>query len=264
MAVCRIPALCRISRHSEDSAIDKRVAIVTGASRGIGRAIAERLARDGRHVVLVARSAEGLAAVKTAIDAAGGSCEVRPCDIGDGAAVNALVEAVAETHGRLDILVNNAGITRDTLLLRMTDEQWDEVITVNLRSVFVACRAAIRPMMRGRFGRIINLGSVSGITGNAGQANYAASKAALIGFTKTIAKEMGAKGITANVIAPGFIETDMTEVLGEAVKAAVLPNIPVRRLGKPEEIASAVAYLSSDEAGYLTAQTIAVDGGLAS
>ena len=146
----------------------------------------------------------------------------------------------------------------------MTDEQWDEVITVNLRSVFVACRAAIRPMMRGRFGRIINLGSVSGITGNAGQANYAASKAALIGFTKTIAKEMGAKGITANVIAPGFIETDMTEVLGEAVKAAVLPNIPVRRLGKPEEIASAVAYLSSDEAGYLTAQTIAVDGGLAS
>ena len=193
MAFCRIPALCRISRHSEDSAIDKRVAIVTGASRGIGRAIAERLARDGRHVVLVARSAEGLAAVKTAIDAAGGSCEVRPCDIGDGAALNALVEAVAEMHGRLDILVNNAGITRDTLLLRMTDEQWDEVITVNLRSVFVACRAAIRPMMRGRFGRIINLGSVSGITGNAGQANYAASKAALIGFTKTIAKEMGAK-----------------------------------------------------------------------
>ncbi len=214
--------------------------------------------------MLVARSADGLAAVKTSIDAAGGSCEVRPCDIADGVAVNALVEAVAETHGRLDILVNNAGITRDTLLLRMTDEQWDEVLTVNLRSVFVACRAAIRPMMRGRFGRIINIGSVSGITGNAGQANYAASKAALIGFTKTIAKEMGAKGITANVIAPGFIETDMTEVLGDAVKSAVLPNIPVRRLGKPEEIAAAVAYATSDEAGYLTAQTIAVDGGLAS
>ena len=166
----------------------KRVAIVTGASRGIGRAIAERLARDGRHVVLVARSAEGLAAVDAAIKAAGGSCEARPCDIADGAAVAALVESVAEAHGRLDILVNNAGITRDTLLLRMTDEQWDEVLNVNLRSVFVAVRAAIRPMMRGKFGRIVNIGSVSGLSGNAGQANYAAAKAALVGFTKTVAK----------------------------------------------------------------------------
>jgi 3-oxoacyl-[acyl-carrier protein] reductase len=242
----------------------KRVAIVTGASRGIGRAIAERLARDGRHVVLVARSAEGLAAVDAAIKAAGGSCEARPCDIADGAAVAALVESVAEAHGRLDILVNNAGITRDTLLLRMTDEQWDEVLNVNLRSVFVAVRAAIRPMMRGKFGRIVNIGSVSGLSGNAGQANYAAAKAALVGFTKTVAKEMGAKGITANVVAPGFIETDMTEILGDAVKTAVLPNIPVRRFGKPEEIAAAVAYATSDEAGFLTAQTIVVDGGMAS
>ncbi len=213
--------------------------------------------------MLVARSAEGLCAVDAAIKAAGGSCEVKPCDIADGAAVQALVEGVAEAHGRLDILVNNAGINRDTLLLRMTDEQWDEVLNVNLRSVFVACRAAIRPMMRGKFGRIINIGSVSGLSGNAGQANYAAAKAGLIGFTKTIAKEMGAKGITANVIAPGFIETDMTDALGDAMKTAVLPNIPVRRFGKPEEIAAAVAYASSDEAGFLSAQTIVVDGGMA-
>ncbi|MEY3025475.1 MAG: 3-oxoacyl-[acyl-carrier-protein] reductase [Phycisphaerales bacterium] len=248
----------------EVAVIDKRVAIVTGASRGIGRAIAERLARDGRHVVLVARSAEGLAATESAIKGAGGSCEIRPCDMGDFAGVQALIDGVAETHGRLDILVNNAGITRDTLLLRMTDEQWDEVISINLRSIFIACRAAIRPMMRGKFGRIVNIGSVSGLSGNSGQANYAAAKAGLVGFTKTIAKEMGAKGITANVVAPGFIETDMTEVLGEAVKTAALQNIPVRRLGKPEEIAAAVAYASSDEAGFLTAQTIVVDGGMTS
>lgn len=215
-------------------------------------------------MVLVARSAEGLAATDAAIRASGGSCEVRPCDMADGAAVTALVEGVVEAHGRLDILVNNAGITRDTLLLRMTDEQWDEVLNVNLRAVFVACRAALRPMMRGKFGRIVNIGSISGLTGNAGQANYAAAKAGLVGFTMTIAKEMGAKGITANVVAPGFIETDMTEVLGDAVKTAVLPNIPVRRFGQPAEIAAAVAYLSSEEAGYVTAQTLVVDGGLAS
>jgi 3-oxoacyl-[acyl-carrier protein] reductase len=242
----------------EARVIEKRVAIVTGASRGIGRAIAERLAKDGRHVVLVARSAEGLAATDAAIKAAGGSC-----DIANSADVQQLVDGVAETHGRLDILVNNAGITRDTLLLRMTDEQWDEVLNVNLRSVFVACRAALRPMMRGKFGRIVNIGSVSGLSGNAGQANYAAAKAALVGFTKTVAKEMGAKNITANVVAPGFIETDMTDILGDAVKTAVLPNIPVRRFGKPEEIAAAVAYATSDEAGFFTAQTIVVDGGMA-
>ncbi len=247
----------------EARVIEKRVAIVTGASRGIGRAIAERLAKDGRHVVLVARSAEGLAATDADIKAAGGSCEVHPCDIANSADVQQLVDGVAETHGRLDILVNNAGITRDTLLLRMTDEQWDEVLNVNLRSVFVACRAALRPMMRGKFGRIVNIGSVSGLSGNAGQANYAAAKAALVGFTKTVAKEMGAKNITANVVAPGFIETDMTDILGDAVKTAVLPNIPVRRFGKPEEIAAAVAYATSDEAGFFTAQTIVVDGGMA-
>ena len=253
-----------MQRRLEARVIDKRVAIVTGASRGIGRAIAERLARDGRHVVLVARSADGLAAVDSAIKAAGGSCEIRPCDMADGSKVQELVEGVAEAHGRLDILVNNAGITRDTLLLRMTDEQWDEVLNVNLRSIFIAVRASLRPMMRGKFGRIVNIGSVSGLSGNPGQANYAAAKAALVGFSKTVAKEMGAKGITVNVVAPGFIETDMTDVLGDAVKTAVLPNIPVRRFGKPEEIAAAVAYATSDEAGFPTAQTIVVDGGMAS
>lgn len=212
--------------------------------------------------MLVARNAEALAAVEAGIKSNGGSCEVRTCDISSGAAVQSLVEGVAEAHGRIDILVNNAGITRDTLLLRMGDAEWDEVMNVNLRSVFVACRTAIRPMMRSKFGRIVNLGSVSGLAGNAGQANYSAAKAALVGFTKTLAKEMGAKGITANVVAPGFIETDMTDFLGDAGKATASERIAVRRIGKPEDIAAAVAYLTSDEAGYVTAQTLVVDGGL--
>jgi 3-oxoacyl-[acyl-carrier protein] reductase len=237
---------------------------VTGASRGIGKAIALRLAADGRHVVCVARNADQLQAVVGEIAAAGGAAEPLACDVGDGEALAAAIDGVAERCGRLDILVNNAGITRDGLLMRMSDADFDDVIRVNLRSAFVACRAAARPMMRARFGRIINMASIAGIMGNPGQANYAASKAGLIGMTKSIAKEIGSKGITANVVAPGFIQTDMTEVLGDAVKTAVLPNIPVRRFGKPEEIAAAVAYATSDEAGFLTAQTIVVDGGMAS
>jgi 3-oxoacyl-[acyl-carrier protein] reductase len=197
------------------------------------------------------------------IVAAGGSCEVRTCDVGDGAAVQALVESVAESLGRLDILVNNAGITKDGLILRMSDEDFDAVLNVNLRSAFVACRSAARPMMRQKFGRIVNVGSVSGITGNAGQANYSAAKAGLIGLTKSIAKELGPKGITANVIAPGFIETDMTGALAGVIKDQILPNIPARRIGQAEDIAEAVAYMTSDGAGYLTGQVIAVDGGLA-
>jgi 3-oxoacyl-[acyl-carrier protein] reductase len=245
-------------------AIERRVAIVTGASRGIGRAVAARLAKDGRHVVAVSRSLPELESLVAEIAAAGGSAEARTCDVGDGAAVAALVESVAETHGRLDILVNNAGITRDGLILRMSDEDFDTVLSVNLRSAFIACRAAARPMMRGKFGRIVNVGSVSGLTGNPGQANYAAAKAGLVGLTKTIAKELGAKGITANVVAPGFIETDMTAVLPAALKEQVLPSIPLRRFGAPDDIAAAVAYATSDEAGYLTAQVLVVDGGLAS
>ena len=246
----------------EDLAIDRRLAIVTGASRGIGRGIAERLARDGRFVVGVARNAESLDTVRAAIESAGGQFEARPCDIGDGAALTALLEAVIEKHGRLDILVNNAGITRDGLLLRMSDEDFDAVLNVNLRSVFIACRTACRQMMRQKFGRIVNIGSVSGITGNAGQANYSAAKAGLVGLTKSIAKELGPKGVTANVVAPGFTETDMTASLATMIKDQVLPQIPARRIGQAADIASAVSYVSSDDAGYLTGQVITVDGGL--
>lgn len=241
---------------------ERRVAIVTGASRGIGRAIAERLARDGRHVVGVARSLEGLAGVQASIVGAGGSFEGKACDIGDTAAYAALVDGVADAHGRLDILVNNAGITKDGLLLRMSDEDFEAVIRTNLTSVFASCRIAGRHMMRGRFGRICNLSSVSGINGNAGQANYAAAKAGVIGLTKTIAKELGSKGVTANVVAPGFIDTDMTAALPQSVKDAAMATIPVRRFGSASEIASAVAYCTSDEAAFLTGHVLVVDGGM--
>ncbi|MSR28373.1 MAG: 3-oxoacyl-[acyl-carrier-protein] reductase [Phycisphaerales bacterium] len=242
--------------------IDRRVAIVTGASRGIGRAIALRLARDGRHVVGFARDQGQLESLATAIAAMGGSCETTVQDVGDGATFGAAIESVAERHGRLDIIVNNAGITRDGLILRMSDEDFDDVIRVNLRSAFVACRAAARSMMRGRFGRIINISSVSGITGNAGQTNYSAAKAGLIGLTKSIAKELGGKGITANVIAPGFIDSDMTKALPASLKDAVLPAIALRRFGAVEDIAAAASYLSSDDAGYVTGHVLQVDGGL--
>lgn len=248
---------------SGGSVIEQRIALVTGASRGIGRAIATRLATDGRLVVLVSRSAESLEEVRAAIEQAGGKAEVRTCDIGESEAFAALIEEVASTHGRLDILVNNAGITKDGLILRMSDADFDDVIRINLKSAFVACRAAARPMMRGRFGRIINVGSVTGIMGNAGQANYAAAKAGLIGMTKSIAKELGSKGITANVIAPGFIDTDMTAKLPEELKAEATKNIPVRRFGTVEEIGHAVSFLASDQASYITGQVLVVDGGLA-
>lgn len=242
---------------------EQPIAIVTGASRGIGRAIAEQLANEGRLVVLVSRSQAALEEVKSRIESLGGMAEVHACDVGDGEALTEVIEAVASTHGRLDILVNNAGITRDNLILRMKDDEFDDVLRVNLRSVFVACRAAARPMMRGRFGRIINVGSVSGLTGNPGQANYAAAKAGLVGFTKSIARELGPKGITANVVAPGFIETDMTSDLPDSLKQDVMKSLPTRRFGKAEEIAHAVSFLAGDLAGYVTGQVIVVDGGLA-
>ncbi|MCZ6542422.1 MAG: 3-oxoacyl-[acyl-carrier-protein] reductase [Planctomycetota bacterium] len=242
--------------------IEPRIAIVTGASRGIGRAIALRLAADGRVVVLVSRSADTLEEVRREIEEAGGAAEARPCDIADSDALAGLVEDVANTHGRLDILVNNAGITRDGLLLRMSDEDFDTVIQVNLRSAFVACRAAARPMMRGRFGRIINISSVTGIVGNPGQANYAAAKAGLIGLTKSLAKELGSKGITANVVAPGFVETSMVEAMTPQLREQVTRALPVRRFGQPEEIAHAVSFIASDLSGYLTGQVLIIDGGM--
>jgi 3-oxoacyl-[acyl-carrier protein] reductase len=258
-----MPAGCSHPSSSRSvDVIEQRVAIVTGASRGIGRAIARRLAADGRLVVLVSRSAAPLEELRAAIETEGGCAEVRVCDVAHGEALSAMIEEVASTHGRLDILVNNAGITRDGLILRMSDADFDEVINVNLRSAFVACRAAARPMMRSRFGRIINIGSVTGVMGNPGQANYAAAKAGLIGLTKTLAKEFGSKGITANVIAPGFIETEMISGLAQAYKDEVIKMLPVRRLGAPEEIAHAVAFLASDLAGYMTGQVLVMDGGL--
>ncbi len=240
----------------------KRIAIVTGASRGIGAEIAKALAAQGRHVVCMARNADKLGEVEAAIREAGGSASTCACDVSDGAALAEAIEKVADEHKRLDILVNNAGITRDNLMLRMSDEEFDQVILTNLRSVFVACRAALRPMMRGKWGRIVNVGSVSGLVGNAGQANYAAAKSGLLGLTKSIGKEMAAKNITANVVAPGFIETDMTDVLPQQVKDMAVQMTPLRRFGQPREIAAAVAFLASEEAGYITGQVLAVDGGM--
>jgi 3-oxoacyl-[acyl-carrier protein] reductase len=241
---------------------EMRVAVVTGASRGIGRAIALRLANDGRHVVLVSRSAGPLADVQAAIEQAGGNASVCAVDVGDRAAWAAAIETIVKDHGRLDILVNNAGITRDNLSLRMSDEEWDEVIAVNLTSAFVAIRAAARAMMKQRFGRIVNIASTSGLVGNAGQANYAAAKSGLIGLSKTIARELGSKGITCNVVAPGFIQTDMTANLPTEITDKVKEAMAIKRLGEADDIAATVAYVTSDAAGFLTGQTIAVDGGM--
>ncbi|MCB9846220.1 MAG: 3-oxoacyl-[acyl-carrier-protein] reductase [Phycisphaeraceae bacterium] len=241
---------------------EQRVAFVTGASRGIGRAIAERLAADGRHVVLCARSEGPLTDVRAGIEAAGGSASTCAVDVGDGRALADAIDGVVKERGRLDILVNNAGITRDGLILRMSDEAWDEVIRVDLTSAFIACRAAARAMMKGRFGRIVNVGSTSGLVGNEGQANYAAAKSGLIGLTKTIARELGAKGITANVLAPGFIETDMTKDLPSDRVEMLRQMIAVRRLGAVADIAAGVAYLTSDDAGFITGQVLCIDGGM--
>ena len=241
---------------------DQRIAFVTGASRGIGKSIALRLAADGRHVVLASRSEGPLSEVKSQIEEAGGVASTCAVDVSDRAAFAEAIEATASEHGRLDILVNNAGITRDNLILRMSDEEWDDVISTNLTSAFVAVRAAARPMMKGKFGRIVNIASTSGVVGNSGQANYAAAKSGLIGFTKTLARELGGKNITANVIAPGFIQTDMTSNLPDSVTDGVKQMMAIKRLGEGDDIASAVSYATSDDAGFLTGQVICVDGGL--
>ncbi len=239
-----------------------RVALVTGASRGIGKAIALRLAKDGRHVVLCSRTEGPLNDLKHQIEQSGGKASVAVADVSDPASLTAAIEGTIKQFDRLDILVNNAGITKDGLVLRMSDADWDAVIKTNLTSAFVATRAAARAMMKNRFGRIVNIGSTSGVVGNSGQANYAAAKAGLIGFTKTIARELGSKGITANVIAPGFISTDMTDAIPPEYKDKITGMITVGRLGVVEDIAAAAAYVTADDAGYLTGQVLVVDGGM--
>jgi 3-oxoacyl-[acyl-carrier protein] reductase len=239
-----------------------QVALVTGASRGLGAAIARRLAACGASIAGVARTVEGLAGTLAAIREAGGTVEGYACDVGDAAAVARTVEQVEGRFGDVPILVNNAGITRDGLMLRMEDAAWDEVLRTNLFSAFYFCRAVGMLMMRKRYGRIINIASVSGLMGNPGQANYSASKAGLIGFTRTIAKELASRKITVNAVAPGFITTDMTEVLPEKVKEKVKEIIPMGRLGAPDDVADLVCYLAGPGAGYLTGQVIAVDGGM--
>jgi 3-oxoacyl-[acyl-carrier protein] reductase len=241
---------------------EKRVAFVTGGSRGIGAAIVKRLARDGFHVVALARNAEKLGQLCQAIQSEGGSAEAVVCDIADSKALAEVLETAAEKHGRLDVLVNNAGITKDGLLLRMDDEDFDSVITTNLKSAFVAIRSAARPMIRAKGGRIINISSVAGVAGNAGQANYAASKAGLIGLSKSVAKELAGKNVTCNVVAPGFITTDMTDVLNDQIKEMAKSHIPLRRFGQPEEIAAVVSFLAGPDASYITGQVICVDGGM--
>jgi len=239
-----------------------QTALVTGASRGIGRAIALRLASCGARVVGVARTVEGLAGTLEAIRAAGGEADGFAANVASSEDVKRVVDAVEEKYQKIQILVNNAGVTRDGLVLRMDDDAWQEVIDTNLKGTFLFCKAAGAVMMRARYGRIINISSVSGLMGNPGQANYSASKAGVIGFSKTIARELASRGITVNVVAPGFITTDMTDVLPEKLKAEVKERIPLRRLGAPEDIADMVCYLSGPGASYVTGQVIAVDGGM--
>lgn len=239
--------------------LNGQTALVTGASRGLGYAIAHRLAAQGAAVHLVARGAAGVEEAARKIAAAtGATVTAHAADIADGEAVTSLFEKVGE-H---DILVNNAGITRDGLLMRMKDEDFDDVIRVNLRSVFLCTRASVKTMMKKRYGRIVNITSIVGVHGQAGQTNYAASKAGIIGFTKATAKEVATRGITCNAIAPGFIESDMTAVLNEGQKTGILASIPQGRMGKPEEIADLAAYLASRESAYLTGQVLSIDGGM--
>lgn len=241
----------------------KPVALVTGAQRGIGAAIARKLGKAGFALAIAARSAESLKAFAGELAAEGIEAEAFPCDVSDAAQVDAMFKAIQEKFGRLDAVVNNAGITRDGLLMRMKEEDWDAVLDINLKSTFLVSKAALRMILKSSQGRIVNISSVVGVTGNPGQCNYAASKAGMIGFTKAMAREYAGKGLCVNAVAPGFIESDMTGHLNEAQKTAALTAIPMGRMGTGDEIAEAVSFLVSPSAAYITGQVLCVDGGMA-
>ncbi len=238
--------------------LEGKVALVTGASRGIGKAIANQLQALGATVIGTATSTNGAANISEYL----GENNGQVLNVTEIDSITTLFDHIKKTHGGIDILVNNAGITRDNLMMRMKDDEWDDIINTNLSSVFRISKAALRPMMKKRFGRIINIGSVVGSMGNAGQVNYSAAKAGLLGFTKSLAREVASRGITVNTVAPGFIDTDMTKTLTEEQKEGIFSQVPANRLGKPEEIASTVAFLASDAAAYITGETIHVNGGM--
>jgi 3-oxoacyl-[acyl-carrier protein] reductase len=240
-----------------------RVALVTGGGRGIGRAVAVRLASEGANVAISYRSNDATAdEVAEEVRAAGALCEIFKGDVASPGDVDALFKGVGEALGQVEILVNNAGLTRDNLMMRMKESEFDEVLRTNLKGTYLCTRAALRPMIRARWGRLVNVSSVVGLLGNAGQANYAASKAGIIGFTKSVAREVAQRGITANVVAPGYVETELTRSLPDEVKAQIRGQVPAGRFGEVEEVAEVVAFLAGEGAGYITGQTVAVDGGM--
>ncbi|MDG1904437.1 MAG: 3-oxoacyl-ACP reductase FabG [Arenicella sp.] len=239
-----------------------KVCLVTGATRGIGKSIAQKLGAQGAIVIGTATSNAGAESISKALSDAGIKGEGMTLNVSDGDSVDAVLNAITEKFGAIAVLVNNAGITRDNLLMRMKEEEWDDIMTTNLKSVYRLSKGVLRGMMKGRYGRIINITSVVGVSGNAGQANYAAAKAGVIGFTKSLAQEIASRGITVNAIAPGFINTDMTQALNEDQVAKMTANIPANRLGEPEDIANAVIFLASEESSYITGTTVHVNGGM--